>query len=131
MWNVKSYQWIFCILKTYLAFWNPSVIFITMQRAIGKYWFTELISSYKYWPISLYNMKKTPTFVSILPISSEKPLNIEKLSCLQWWVQVVLNSNACLKVQILSLAINIVIVFLEMTVPLSILGKMCQIPNCV
>lgn len=59
----------------------------------------------------------------MLPILPEKPLNIEKPSGLQWWTLVVLNSNTYLKIQILSLAINTDIVFLEMTAPLPIWGK--------
>lgn len=129
--NVKPYQWSFCLLKTYVTFWNPSLIFMTMHRTVGKYRFTELSNSYKCWHILFYNMKKT-TFVNTCPISSEKPLTIKKLSSSQWWIQVVLNSNTYLKAQILSLAINIVICFpWNDSFTVHLWDNICQIPKFV
>lgn len=54
--------------------------------------------------ISLYNIKKPPHSLIPLPVSSEKPLNIEKLSSSWQQIQVFQNSNFHLKAQFLLLA---------------------------
>ena len=65
----------------------------------GMYWFTKLCSSSKCWHISLYNIQKKKKSHSLLPPSSSRSLFRRKLSNPEWQVQVLQNSDFCLKVK--------------------------------
>lgn len=120
IWNLKPYQWLFTLSYAKSA-GPPGTVTASFAQAwlcnilhwpFGKYWFTKLCRSSKYWHMSwLCRIKRSHSLLSPL-ISSEKPLSIAKLpSSWWWWIRVSPNSNFHMKAPILSLAANAVSCF--------------------
>lgn len=127
MWNLKPYQWIFCIVTLkfidLFIFWMivlPMNDFCCML-SFGNYWFAEVCRSSRCCHISLCNILKVMSsfFVCLFVFnhsSHQESVPIGKLSSWRWQIQVFQNSNSHWKLGFYHWQWLLPVVFLEVAV---------------
>lgn len=88
--NIDTYKLLFCTMNgSFTNAWFCNFIHWPFRKS----WSTELCRSCKYWHVSLCNIKKKITIVSITTDLSRKALSVRKLSSLLRWIQISPKSN--------------------------------------
>lgn len=103
VWNYIKTCSVICCVKIYgfCGTLNGSFLHRKFSNSVHcsgrKYWLSKLCRSFKWWHISLYDIKKELLLLMSSLISSENSLSIGNLSRSWWQMQFVLNLKFCLR----------------------------------